>query len=112
MISPSGRQAGPFYEFLGAQRYILGDTELLIYYGEPKPYSVKQEIYLSLLPGKQYKRRVENCFNSRPYCGRGVSNVASDTDVIKYGDSVFTAEQYVDIDDSIYGVACCYRGGI
>ena len=39
------------------------------------------------------KRRVENCFNSRPYCGRGVSNVASDTDVIKYGDSVFTAEQ-------------------
>ena len=54
MISPSGRQAGPFYEFLGAQRYILGDTELLIYYGEPKPYSVKQEIYLSLLPGKQY----------------------------------------------------------
>ena len=53
VISPSGRQAGPFYEFLGAQRYILGDTELLIYYGEPKPYSVKQEIYLSLLPGKQ-----------------------------------------------------------
>ncbi len=28
--------------------------------------------------------------------------MASDTDVIKYGDSVFTAEQYVDIDDSIY----------
>lgn len=54
VISPSGRRAGPFYEFLGAQRYILGDTELLIYYGEPKPYSVKQEIYLSLLPGKQY----------------------------------------------------------
>lgn len=54
VISPSGRQAGSFYEFLGAQRYILGDTELLIYYGEPKPYSVKQEIYLSLLPGKQY----------------------------------------------------------
>ena len=54
VISPPGRQAGPFYEFLGAQRYILGDTELLIYYGEPKPYSVKQEIYLSLLPGKQY----------------------------------------------------------
>lgn len=54
VISPSGRQAGPFYEFLGAQRYILGDTELLIYYEEPKPYSVKQEIYLSLLPGKQY----------------------------------------------------------
>ena len=57
VISPSGRQAGPFYEFLGAQRYILGDTELLIYYGEPKPYSVKQEIYLSLLPGKQYIER-------------------------------------------------------
>ena len=54
VISPSGKQAGPFYEFLGAQRYVLGDTELLIYYGEPKPYSVKQEIYLSFLPRKQY----------------------------------------------------------
>ena len=54
VISPSGKQIGPFYEFLGAQRYVLGDTELLIYYGEPKPYSVKQEIYLSFLPRKQY----------------------------------------------------------
>lgn len=54
VISPSGKQAGPFYEFLGAQRYVLGDTELLIYYGEPKPYSVKQEIYLSFLPRNQY----------------------------------------------------------
>lgn len=54
VIGPSGKQAGPFYEFLGAQRYVLGDTELLIYYGEPKPYSVKQEIYLSFLPKNQY----------------------------------------------------------
>jgi len=53
-ISPSGSRQDRFMNFLGAQRYILGDTELLIYYGEPKPYSVKQEIYLSLLPGKQY----------------------------------------------------------
>jgi len=54
VISPSGKQTGVFDEFLGAQRYVLGDTELLVYYGEPKPYSVKQEIYLSLLPRNQY----------------------------------------------------------
>ena len=114
VISPSGRQAGPFYEFLGAQRYILGRyrTFDLLWRTEAVQRETGDLSVASSRKTVYRKRRVENCFNSRPYCGRGVSNVASDTDVIKYGDSVFTAEQYVDIDDSIYGVACCYRGGI
>lgn len=54
VISPSGSAAGPIREMSGAQRYVLGQTELLIYYGEPRPYSVKQEIYISFIPRQNY----------------------------------------------------------
>lgn len=54
IISPSGKVAGPFQSYLGAQRFVLGGTELLIYYGEPGPYSVKQEIYIDFLPVDSY----------------------------------------------------------
>lgn len=32
----------------------LGETKLLIYVGEPKPYSTDQEIYIDFLPKRQY----------------------------------------------------------
>lgn len=54
IASPSGERVGPFQEILGPQRFILGGTELLIYYGEPKPYSVRQEIYISFIPQQSY----------------------------------------------------------
>lgn len=54
VVSPSGERVGPFREILGSQRFILGNTELLIYYGEPKPYSVRQEIYISFIPVQSY----------------------------------------------------------
>lgn len=54
LIHPEGMAAGPFQERLGAQRYILGNTELLVYYGEPSPYSVNQEIYVDFLPESTY----------------------------------------------------------
>ncbi len=54
VISPSGEVAGPFQSNLGTQRFVLGGTELLIYYGEPGPYSVKQEIYIDFLPVNSY----------------------------------------------------------
>lgn len=50
LVHPSGRKTGPFQNRLGAQRYVLGDTEILLYYGAPSPYSPTQEIYLSFLP--------------------------------------------------------------
>ena len=34
----------------GTSRYRLGQTELLVYYGVPAPYSTNQEIYLDFLP--------------------------------------------------------------
>lgn len=52
--SPGGTVAGPIEELLGTQRFRLQDTELLIYYGEPTPYSVLQEIYIDFLSTGQY----------------------------------------------------------
>lgn len=54
IINPSGLRVGPIQEILGPRRLSLGGTELLLYYGEPKPYSVKQEIYISFLPEASY----------------------------------------------------------
>ena len=54
IVSPSGERVGPLQEILGPQRFVLGDTELLVYYGEPKPYSVRQEIYISFIPQQSY----------------------------------------------------------
>ena len=54
LISPSGQVLGPFQEILGAQRYLTANTELLVYYGEPKPYSESQEIYIDFLPREDY----------------------------------------------------------
>ncbi|NCB93161.1 MAG: peptidase S8 [Clostridia bacterium] len=51
---PSGVQAGPIRQNQEAQRIRLVDTELLIYYGEPSPYSVAQEIYVDFLPVGSY----------------------------------------------------------
>lgn len=52
--NPSGNRIGPLDEKLGPQRYRLGNTDLLIYYGKPGPYHLTQEIYIDFLPGKTY----------------------------------------------------------
>ena len=54
IIHPSGQQAGPIQKILGPQRFRLGQTELLIYYGEPSPNSRAQEIYIDFLPTDAY----------------------------------------------------------
>ena len=52
--SPSGNLVGPIEEQLGTQRFRLQETEILVYYGEPTPYSVLQEIYAEFLPQGTY----------------------------------------------------------
>lgn len=52
--TPSGERIGPIAENLGSQRYVVNGAELLIYYGKPSPYSVRQEIYIDFLPQKVY----------------------------------------------------------
>lgn len=54
LVNPSGVRVGPISSILGTQRFIVGNTEILLYYGEPNPYSVRQEIYLDFLPGQTY----------------------------------------------------------
>lgn len=50
LIHPDGSKAGPIQQILGPQRFRLGNTDVLLYYGEPSPYSPYQEIYFELLP--------------------------------------------------------------
>lgn len=54
LISPSGMEIGPIPEQLGAQRFTMGQTEILLYYGEPSPFSVAQEIFIDMLPVNDY----------------------------------------------------------
>ena len=54
LVHPNGTVLGPFYERPATQRYRAGRTELLVYYGEPSPYSVEQEIYVDFLPLGDY----------------------------------------------------------
>ena len=54
IINPSGVRVGPVPEILGPQRFQIGQTEVLLYYGKPSPYSISQEIYIDLLPVEDY----------------------------------------------------------
>ncbi len=47
-------EIGPIPEKLGAQRFTMGQTEVLLYYGEPSPFSTAQEIFIDLLPVNDY----------------------------------------------------------
>ena len=54
LISPSGVRVGPIQEVLGSQKFTVGQTRILLYYGEPGPYSTSQEIYLDFIPVEDY----------------------------------------------------------
>ena len=55
--SPGGQILQLNSALSGAMRYRMEDTELLIYQGEPTPYSVRQEIYFDFLPIGNYVNR-------------------------------------------------------
>ncbi len=48
--APDGTRVGPLGEILNTSQYTVGDTKLLVYYGEPAPYSSAQEIYIEFIP--------------------------------------------------------------
>ncbi len=54
IISPSGRSSGPVSPILGSQRLAFAGTTVLLYYGEPSPYSTAQEIYFDFIPSDTY----------------------------------------------------------
>lgn len=54
LVHPSGIVVGPIQPILGPQRFRMGQTQILLYYGEPSPYSPYQEIYIEFLPVRDY----------------------------------------------------------
>ncbi len=54
LISPTGQVVGPLAERQGPGRYRLGGAQVLVYYGEPKPFSQSQEILMDFLPEDTY----------------------------------------------------------
>lgn len=54
MIHPNGTNVGTIQQIQGTQRFTLGETQLLIYFGEPSPYSPYQEIYIDFIPVTDY----------------------------------------------------------
>lgn len=54
IIHPDGSTVGPFGQEIGASRYRLSNTELLVYYGEPSPYQAGQEVYVDFIPRETY----------------------------------------------------------
>ncbi len=54
LMTPAGVTIGPIQEILGPQRFSVGQTEILLYYGEPSPYSTAQEIFIDMLPKETY----------------------------------------------------------
>lgn len=54
VIGPSGVRVGPISERLGTQRFRIGGTEILLYYGKPSPYQTNQEIYFDFIPTGSY----------------------------------------------------------
>lgn len=47
---PNGTTVGPIQKIQGTQRFTIQNTQILIYYGEPSPYSPYQEIYFEFIP--------------------------------------------------------------
>ena len=54
LVTPSGQESGPVSRRLGLQTFRYGRTRVLLYYGEPKPYSPAQEIYFLFQPEEDY----------------------------------------------------------
>lgn len=54
IINPNRDRLVVLSDNIGPQRFRLQNTELLIYYGEPSPYSKFQEIYIDFIPTDQF----------------------------------------------------------
>lgn len=54
ILAPSGERLGILQPELGTQRFLTEGTQILVFYGMPKPYSTSQEIFFDLIPLGQY----------------------------------------------------------
>ena len=54
IVAPLGEEFILQEEVIGKAEVVLGDTRLLVYVGQPRPYTTDQEIYIDFLPEKDY----------------------------------------------------------
>lgn len=54
LVSPSGERYNIDEKIVGSKSVIIESTEVLIYVGEPTPYSTAQEFYLDFIPMRDY----------------------------------------------------------
>ena len=54
IVHPGGRIVGPIQRIQGPQRFTIENTQVLLYYGMPSPYSPFQEIYFDFIPTGEY----------------------------------------------------------
>lgn len=54
IVHPNGNVIGPVRKVQKTQRFTVENTQILLYYGEPSPYSPYQEIYLDFIPVGDY----------------------------------------------------------
>lgn len=54
IVHPNGEVIGPIRKVQGTQRFTVENTQILLYYGEPSPYSPYQEIYFDFIPVGDY----------------------------------------------------------
>ena len=66
LISPGGESLLINDREIGGRRFRMEETELLLYIGEPSPYSVNQELYFDLLPVGNYVNQGVWTFLIRP----------------------------------------------
>ena len=54
ITAPNGTRVGPIPRILGLQKFPIGQTQVLLYYGDPTPFNPQQEIYIELIPLGRY----------------------------------------------------------
>ena len=54
IVHPDGRVIGPVQKIQGTQRFMVENTQILLYYGLPSPYSPYQEIFMDFIPTGDY----------------------------------------------------------
>lgn len=52
ITAPSSASYGPIQNIPGTQQFTLDQTDIMLYYGEPKPYNKSQELYFEFIPHK------------------------------------------------------------
>lgn len=54
IISPTGKNIGRISYYNQVRRSVIENTKILSLYGQPSPYSMKQEIYIEMIPEREY----------------------------------------------------------